>query len=185
MHRISHFFPAVALAALLPALTAPAAAQQPPAGSGASGAPCIPEGGSAAPEYRRPPLGQPGDPVGAEWLNSPGTGDGSGNPQIREQDPISGNDPMGPATPATGGDTATAPIDNSGGDLSGPNGEQQNGGSEGPCIEVYVEWTYRYPVTLHKAVGASLWGLSQGETEIIVVWKYGKKRSKVKEICPC
>lgn len=160
-----------------------AALQQPPADP--SAAPCVPEGGRASPNYDRPPLGQPGDPVGAEWVNSPGTGDASGDPQVRERDPVSDNDPMGPATPSADGGSAAAPIDNHGGALSGPNGETQNGGTEGPCIEVYVEWTYRYPVAIHKSIGASLWGLTGNETHVVVVWKYAKKRAKLQEICPC
>jgi hypothetical protein len=178
MITISHIF----LAALL---TAPAAAQQPPPTSNPSTAPCVPEGSRVTPDFDRPPLGQPGDPVGAEWVHSPGTADGSGDPQMREKDSFSGDDPMGTANPSSDGSTASAPIDNDDGDLSGPNGEDQNGGSEGPCIEVYVEWTYRYPVTIHKSIGASIWGFSSGEIEIVVVWKYAKKRAKVKEICPC
>lgn len=173
MHIVSHIF----LASLL---ASPAAAQQQP-----TTAPCVPEGGRVSPGFDRPPLGQPGDPVGAEWVHSPGTADGSGDPQLREKDSFSGDDPMGAATPSSDGSAASAPVDNHDGDLSGPNGEDQNGGSEGPCIEVYVEWTYRYPVTIHKSITSSLWGLSSGETEIVVVWKYAKKRAKVKEICPC
>lgn len=169
MIHVAPFFLAAALAA----------PQQP------TSVPCVPDGGRVSPDFSRPPLGQPGDPVGAEWLNSPGTGDASGDPQARESDPISGDDPMGPATPSASGDQAAVPVDNHGGDLSGPNGETQNGGTEGSCIEVYVEWTYRYPVTVHKSITASILGSSAGETEIVIVWKYGKKRSKVKGVCPC
>ena len=170
---------------LVAATSAPSPAQQPPAASSPSVAPCVPEGGRANPNYDRPPLGQPGDPVGAEWVHSPGTADASGDPQARESDPVSGDDPMGAAIPATSGGQASAPVDNHGGDLSGPNGETQNGGSEGPCIEVYVEWTYRYPVTIHKSMTSSVWGFSSGKIQISVIWKYGKKRAKIKEICPC
>ncbi len=161
-----------------------AAGQQP--SGGASGKPCVPDGTTTTPQFGRPPLGGPGDPVGAEWVDR-GTDpdDNSGDPQAFEQDGFSGDDSMGGATPSADGGQAGVPVTNEGGDLSGPNGEDQNGGAEGKCIEVYVEWTYRYPVEIRRSKSLSLWGYTDGEIEITIIWKEGKKRSKVKEICPC
>jgi hypothetical protein len=161
------------------------AAGQQPAG-GASGKPCVPDGKTTNPQFNRPPLGGPGDPVGAEWVDRGSSeSDNSGDPQAFESDGLSGDDAMGDAAPSADGGKAEVPVTNDGGDLSGPDGEDQNGGVEGKCIEVYVEWTYRYPVEIRRSKGVSLWGYSYSETVITIVWKEGKKRSKVKEICPC
>lgn len=162
-----------------------AAAVQQPGAAAPSAAPCVPAGGSTAPTFDRPPLGEPGDPVDAEWVDGdPSANDDSGAPQAFEEDLVS-DDPMGAAVPSAGGAQASVPVDNRGGDLSGPNGTDQNGGGEGDCIEVYVEWTYRYPVTVTYGRKLSLWGADVGETYTVVIWREGKKRSRVKEVCPC
>lgn len=172
------------MTAFLLSLALAAAAQSPSASP--TSAPCVPEGNTVPHAFDRPRLGQPGDPVGAEWVDrDPNLQDGSGDPQAYEADPLSNDDPMGAAAPVPPGDSAEVPVTNSGGDLAGPNGEDQNGAGEGPCIEVYVEWTYRYPVTVQRSHHLSLWGASTGETETFIIWREGKKRSKIKEICPC
>lgn len=141
--------------------------------------PCIEDGATVGLEFERPELGGPGEPAGAEWTNG-----GTGNPQGAEDDAIF-DDPMGPAESADSGETAILPVSNSGGDLSGPNGVVQNGAGEGDCIEVYVSWTYRYPVQVSRTVtfGLELFGVSfTGTSE---VWRYAVKTSKKQEVCPC
>ena len=76
-------------------------------------------------------------------------------------------------------------VRNRNGGLSGPNGEVLNGGTEGRCIEVYVEWTYRYPCRRVWSAGLSLWGFRVSEVREHLVWCTGRKRSKVREVCPC
>jgi hypothetical protein len=164
------------LCVLLAFLTLPLALA---ADSEGNSPPCVPAGSSAELEFERPPLGQDGDPKDAEWTN-----EGTGNPQGKEEDTFR-DDKMGSATAGDPPDKATLAVENKAGKLSGPNGEVQNGAGEGDCIEVYVEWTYRYPATLTRSSSVTVDGVGSGVSIAVVVWKFGKKKSEPKELCPC
>ena len=141
--------------------------------------PCLEDGATVGLEFERPDLGGAGDPTGADW-----TGGGTGSPQGFEEDTFF-DDPMGDANAGDPPSTATLPVSNSGGDLSGPNGVVQNGAGEGDCIEVYVQWSYRYPVQVSRTVTFGLEILGLGFTATSTVWKYAVKMSETKEVCPC
>lgn len=148
--------------------------------------PCVPEGGSSEVEFERPELDEAGDPAGAEW-----TGEG-GDPEAFDED-VASDDSMGDADSEDGGSTATVTVENEEGDLSGPNGEVVNGGLDGDCAEVYVEWTYRYPARVTTLFGTGLnfdfgifgqlFNFSRAVT--VTVWAEGTKRDGPKEVCPC
>lgn len=149
------------------------------AGNSGDSAPCIPEGGKSAFEFERPELGQEFDPTGAEWINGK-----TGDPKGKEEDVLY-DDELGAATPGEPPTKATLEIENKSGKLSGPNGVVQNGGGEGDCIEVYLEWTYRYPATITRSASVKLNGFGVGSSVSVTVWMFATKKSKVMEICPC
>lgn len=107
---------------------------------------CVPDGTSATITFTQPPL-----PAGSGgW--TPGS-----SPNMKENDPLS-DDEMGPASSTSPG-SATGNVTNSGGDLFGPRGGDQNGGTEGPCIEVKMCWEYEHwvpPVSI--LIEDPVWG---------------------------
>ncbi len=150
----------------------------------ARGDPCIPEGFGAI-DFDRPPLGEPGDPSGAEWA------EGTGKPEAFEVDPLTPDDPMGPALPDDPPVTASVLIENNAGLLSGPNGAIQNGllSGEGDSIEVKVQWTYRYKVqeTVCKSFQVRIENSGPGTSICWTyeVWAEGTKCSETEVVCPC
>ncbi|MDA1258994.1 MAG: hypothetical protein O3A20_00065 [Planctomycetota bacterium] len=151
--------------------------QQGSASEGLGGRVCVPDGASVPVSFPRPDLQQPGVPTDAKWAP------GDGNPQGYEKDRFTGDDPM-PTTPGSG-DPAEVPVENEGGKLKDGNGKTQNGGTEGDCIEVYVEWTYYYSVKWNQGGTVSIGGATWSKNSCWYVWKAGKIRSAVKQVCPC
>jgi hypothetical protein len=112
------------------------------------------------------------------------------------------DDDLGPATMSTVGGTTvngataggtttfTVPIENKGGSLYGPNGVLANGGTEGPCIEVYVKFKIRYRATVCNSTTttAEVGGVGGGTGSSICweVWRYRTMSlSPPKSVCPC
>jgi hypothetical protein len=149
--------------------------------------PCVPNPGDLSVDFPKPLLQQVGVPVDAVFPEVP-PADPSYGPQGSEDDPLF-DDAMGAATPTEDGQSATLTISNVGGHLFGPNGEIQNGGLEGSCIEVEVCWPYLYPVTVTTGVKVNLGdALIGGGTRVnvqIVVWELGQICSGTMEVCPC
>lgn len=163
---------------ILAAAFAPTAPiQQGTASEGLGGRSCVPDGTTVPVDYPRPDLRQPGVPLNAEWAP------GGGNPQAYERDRYSGDDPM-PTRPGDG-DPCEVPVENDGGKLKDGDGKTQNGGLEGECIEVYVEWTYYYPVKHNLGGSLRIGSMSGYKNRCWYVWKQGKIRSLVKQVCPC
>lgn len=164
---------------ILAAALAPSASfqQQGSASEGLGGRECVPDGQTEPVDFPRPDLDQPGVPVNAQWAP------GGGAPQAYEKDRITGDDPM-PSSPGSG-DPVDVPVGNAGGKLKDANGKTMNGGTEGECIEVYVEWTYYYPVMVTTGGILHLGSGSLSESHSWYVWKKGTLRSKVKQVCPC
>ena len=154
----------------------------PLAGAVVMSVPCIPDGDTDDVTFTTS-LSDPGTPANAEVL--PGSGEGM------ESD-ISFDDSLGPASQKTvsGTTTFTIPIGNKSGKLSGPNGVSQNGGTEGPCIEVYVRFTIRYTVTVCVTEDLTLSyggvGGSTGTSECWDEWRHKTMRFLTPiEVCPC
>ncbi len=162
---------------ILAAALTPAAFPQQQGGEPLGGSGCVPDGSTGKVNFPRPELDQPGIPVDARWAP------GGGAPEAFEKDRFSSDDPM-PTAPGSG-DPAEVPVENAGGKLKDGNGKTQNGGREGACIEVYVEWTYYYAVKQSRGGTISLSGASWTHGECWYVWVAGKIRSKVKQVCPC
>jgi|GEM_PF-2274420 len=155
---------------------------------GGSTPPCLADGDCVTICESRPPLGQEGDPADAEWVG------GTGNPRGVEDDPVYDDD-LGAAY---GEDPACIEICNVGGNLQGPNGDDQNEGSEGDEIEVKVCWTYRYRVTVtvetstststsNPLPGGSKVGsqTTHSKSTTMTVWKFGKKCSTTTVVKAC
>jgi hypothetical protein len=150
--------------------------------------PCLAPGECITICFARPPLGQPGDPADAEWI-----GGGSGKPKGLEDDVLS-DDELGDAS---GIDPACIEICNDGGNLEGPNGDDQNEGTEGDTIEVKVCWTYRYRETVTTGSststttgisingGSTQTGHTTSVTRAKTVWKWGKKCSTPTNVTAC
>ncbi len=101
---------------------------------------CIPTGKKVDSCADRPNLNEGENiPVGSYY------GLNGGDPRGVEDDSMSPDDPMGGATPNSNGSSACVEVENKSGNLSGPNGDVQNGGVEGDCIEVKICWSYYYP----------------------------------------
>jgi hypothetical protein len=164
---------------ILAAALAPSASlqQQGSASEGLGGRDCVPDGRTEPQSFPRPELDQPGVPVNARWAP------GGGAPQAYEQDRITGDDPM-PSSPGNG-DPVDVPVENAGGWLKDGSGKTLNGGSEGDCIELYVEWSYYYPVKVQRGGVLKIGGGSVSKTHCWYVWKKGSIRSQVKQVCPC
>lgn len=155
-----------------------ASPQQPGSQSeGLGGRDCVPDGQTTPVSFPRPELDQPGVPVDAQWAP------GGGAPSAWEKDSFTPDDPM-PTAPGTG-DPAEVPVGNAGGKLKDGNGKTQNGGTEGDCIEVYVEWTYLYPVKVNRGGAIRIGGATWSKNRCLQVWESGKLRSKVRQVCPC
>jgi hypothetical protein len=90
---------------------------------------------------------------------------------------------MGSATPSDDGTSASVDVMNDNGDLKGPNGDTQNGGGEGSCIEVQICWYYW---TWDKRLSARF--TSTG-FEIVCRWVLVRKKAcnggGDVEVCPC
>ena len=91
----------------------------------------------------------------------------------QEHDSLSPNDPLGgPTITSEGGNlySVCVGITNTGGDLSGPNGEVQNGGSEGGCIEVLLEIDITITTTITigpvSVTAATVRDFTSGPTEV-------------------
>jgi hypothetical protein len=144
--------------------------------------PCVAEGKTNTVTFDRPPLGQPGDPVTAEWTPKAA--------EAFEDDPISADDKMGTMSNGATSDTASVEVENKGGNLSGPNGEVQNGTGEGACIEVKAKFEYKYQTT-HQVCTATMLGVpGVGSITVTrctqkVVWAYAYKETTAKTVCPC
>lgn len=151
--------------------------QQGTASEGLGGRDCVPDGTTVPVDFPRPDLRQPGVPVDAEWAP------GGGAPQAYEKDRFTGDDPM-PSRPGDG-DPCDVPVENDGGELKDGNGKTMNGGTEGDCIEVYVEWTYYYQVKHNLGGSIRIGGASGHKNRCWYVWKAAKIRSLVKQVCPC
>lgn len=151
--------------------------QQGSASEGLGGRNCIPDGATEPVSFPRPELDQPGVPVDAEW--APGGGD----PKAYEKDRFSGDDPM--ATAPGDGDPVDVPVENDGGKLKDGAGKRMNGGTEGDCIEVYVEWTYYYPEKVNRGGTVRIGGIGWSKSRCWYVWRKGTLRSKTREVCPC
>jgi hypothetical protein len=147
----------------------------------AASIPCIPDGETSVINVTPPAVGGTGASQPAEWA------DGSGQqpavaPKIFENDPLH-DDQMGDGDWANG--EVQIPITNTGGTLSGPNGEGQNGGTEGDCIEVYPKIPYWYQVTVTETWGYSIFGASVGSSETKLVWRLGWFTMPDSQVCPC
>lgn len=166
------------LTLIIAAALAPAASsQQGSASEGLGGRACVPDGATVPVDFPRPDLRQPGVPTDAQW--APGGGD----PKAYEKDRVTSDDPM-PTEPGSS-DPCRVPVENEGGKLKDGSGKTQNGGTEGECIEVYVEWTYYYSVKWRQGGAIALGGASWSKGQCWYVWKAGKLRSSVKQVCPC
>lgn len=149
---------------------------------GASTVPCVPKGGSKDVGPFTPDIGHDGEATSLQP-------DGDGSPKAYEDDWLK-DDKLGDATPGPG-KTATVKIScSSSGQLSGPKGKVENGGSEGDCIEVYVEWTYKYKEIVTVGGTIAFWpeGIGGSGTTTIAVerWHYLTVQSKETiEVCPC
>lgn len=128
----------------------------------ASASNCVLPGIPEELRFPRPSLGAPGLPTSARWLEATGV------PMGWEYDRFSANDPLGMGKPGVGWleNTASITIENQGGNLSGPNGVIQNGGLEGPCIEVMMCWTYTYTGTVEECVSIGIQGQVGGQVGI-------------------
>lgn len=143
---------------------------------------CVPKGGSVDVGPFTPNSDYDGAPTSLQPV-------GNGNPQGFEDDSFS-DDEMGSATPQAGGGATVKVSCSADGKLSGPNGEVQNGGSEGDCIEVTVKWKYKYKIIEVTAVEGSalleLLGLSITSSIHVEKWRMITISSKEKiEVCPC
>lgn len=114
-----------------------------------------------------------GAPAGSEWA------DGSSaptlpevKPELWEDDPVS-DDPMGDGVWGPnndpGGASPSGVVCNADGDLGGPNGDIQNGGTEGDCIEVYMK--------------IPIW-VPQYESGVLIGWELDWHTTNAKEVCP-
>ncbi len=151
---------------------------------------CVEAGDEQAICFRRPALRAEGIPSDARWAR------GGGDPSAKDEDVVS-DDELGKASSHVNGKYACVDIANDDGDLSGPNGESQTGVGEGECIEVYMEWTYFYTVTVEHCttVGGGLeFGLpskgGSGTTQLskqsCITWTEiaaGKVKSEPKTVC--
>lgn len=137
---------------------------------------CVADGETCAVGFEVPDLGEDEDvPIGAEF---------TGAYQVKEQDRYSKNDDLDAGDDAGGaGSTTSVDITNVNGTLVAPSGEA---GDEGdPCMEIYVRWQYRYPVTVTRTwkVGSERGGFSGSFSYL--VWETGWVRSPIQEVCPC
>lgn len=148
------------------------------------------DGGSKSLSFDRPPLPPGGEPNGESnsW--------GESTCFVQEDDWPDPNDYMGPASatdpangagitpsPAVSTEVAWVEITNSGDDLFGPRGGDQNGGLEGDCIEVVVNWAVRVwepGATIPIFEGDVLVGFIQ----LPGSWKETCVRSEAKIVCP-
>lgn len=155
--------------------------------------PCVPIDGSITVDFARP---HPAHGNG-HWASDEGTTNETGCPNAKESDYFS-DDEMGAAAPAGSppGSIAKVKIDNNHGNLSGPNGvAQNNGGGQGSCIEVYVEWTYWYQVTKTTTTSPNSFTLQNGNfhykpgstvvSTTVVEWVSEKLYSGTVVVCPC
>jgi hypothetical protein len=146
------------------------------------GEPCVKEGKTNIITFTTD-LTAPGTPTNAEVVPDSG--------KAMERDPIFADDPVGAVDDvrnvATGSTSFPIPIENKGGSLSGPNGQSLNGGNEGPCIEVYVEFDIRYRVTICKTETLEFHGSGGSTSECWEVWRYETKtwRKHARKVCPC
>ncbi len=124
---------------------------------------CVSDGSSGTVTFTQPAL-----PSGDTW--EPTT------PEMMEDDVVS-DDSMGPAT-STGSGTATGTVTNSGGDLFGPRGGDQNGGTEGDCIEVKMCWKYKHWVPAHTYV------IEGYSFTIPALWEISQICSAIEDVCP-
>ncbi len=141
-----------------------------PSGAVLADPPCVPEGGEVAVDFSNPDVG-PDDTIdSAEGM---------------EHD-VCFDDKMGDAQVGTGSGT-TLMVGNKGGSLSGPNGQSQNGGAEGDCIEVYVVWTVRRTIEHTYTYAKFKLPFVQGATETVKwhTYVYYEIRSGVQDVCPC
>lgn len=154
------------------------AAAQTTAGGTQSDVCCVEPGDCIRLDFIRPALDQPGDPVGASWQN------GNGIPQLYDHD-YRYDDLMGPGHANADGSQASGQVYSNTLDmLYGENGEVQNHGFEGRCIEVYMCWTYRYPVTIFHANHSYAGKPASGGT-LETIWRTCRKYSSRKKVCPC
>jgi hypothetical protein len=146
------------------------------------GEPCVKEGETNIVTFTTDLTGA-GTPTNAEVIPKSGRG--------MEKDFWSPDDKLGKAPEVTdltsGSTTFQVPIENKGGSLSGPNGKSQNGGSEGNCIEVYVKFKVRYPVTICRGTAVEFYGVGGSTSECWEVWGYTwlHWRKNAKKVCPC
>ncbi|MFN0204918.1 MAG: hypothetical protein ACKVS6_01230 [Planctomycetota bacterium] len=144
--------------------------------------PCVPKGGSVDVGPFTPNDDYDGAPTSLQPV-------GNATPQAFEDDHLR-DDEMGAATPQAGGGTTVQVSCSADGKLSGPNGEVQNGGAEGDCIEVIVKWKYKYKIVDITAVQGSalleILGLSFTSSIHVEKWRKITISSKEKiEVCPC
>lgn len=140
--------------------------------------PCVPCGGSSPVTLPRPSL--PSAPSGAPGSSSWSTDD---PPRAEEHDDITPNDPMGPATEDASTNTGSVEVTNDHGDLKGPNGNDQNGGGEGECIEVAICWFYwTWTLVTDYVPTETGW-------ETHTYWQHVRKKvcngGNDVEVCPC
>jgi len=148
-----------------------------------AGNPCIPDGGSQTYDADRP---DSPDPNG-EWVSN-----GTGDPKAYDED-VALDDEMGAADPGSDPSTVTVEVSNDGGDISGPNGNTVNGGTDGPCAEVYIEWTYRVKHTINfHWTGSTQFepggiggGQEYGFATSFSFYTYHTVRTGTTEACPC
>ena len=166
----------------------------PLAASGDGGVPCIPDGTTRAVDFDLPAPGSDGVTAPAPDAKPWGGGspfqwasDKSHPTEAKDADTWSPDDDMGDAKAADG--KVSVPIQNKDGKLSGPNGEVQNGGTEGDCIEVYVEVSYKVWTQKIRTFGIDITpgglGIKGTETEITYEWVWHTYTTKEKEVCPC
>lgn len=131
---------------------------------------CVSDGTHVTMTHDRPALPESSDPEQPKsWTTE--------DVQMKEADPIS-DDPMGPAGKTDTTDPASSTVTNSGGDLFGPRGGDQNGGTEGDCIEVMFCWTARLwiPAKLIVFLEEYVWIQGHYETEEVC--------SDPEQVCP-
>lgn len=143
--------------------------------------PCVDDGYCWFMEFERPPLPAVGDPANAQyngeaWAYEEDSG-GASDDGLGEADNADYDDPHTPENESA--ENQGVNICNDGGDLArGVNGEPQNGGLEGDCIEVYIRWTYTYTAWEAEQVNDGKW-------VIVEVLRKGYKSAPAREICPC
>lgn len=135
---------------------------------------CVPDGTKVTVHATRPT-----NPPAGTWTSTA--------PEMEEADMTDPDDPMGDASITSTGDTSGG-VTNSGGDLFGKTGGDQNGGTEGDCIDVRFCWEYTYfvPAGWYPVPGLVDPETGQGVYQYVHAhWETDWHCSDIQEVCPC